>query len=92
MTGSWTGGFQVTVTVANNSATSATTSWTVRWTLPSGQSISSLWNGDLTTSGSNVTVANLSYNGSIAPGGNTTFGFTANGPSTPIPAVTCTSS
>jgi O-glycosyl hydrolase len=92
VTSSWTGGFQVTVTVANNSANTATTSWTVRWTLPSGQSISSLWNGDLTTSGSNVTVANLSYNGNIAPSGNTTFGFTADGPSTPIPAVTCTSS
>jgi hypothetical protein len=28
----------------------------------------------------------------LAPGASTTFGFTANGPSTPVPTVTCTSS
>jgi endo-1,4-beta-xylanase len=41
-------------------------------------------------SGSTVTVKNLSWNGSLAAGATTTFGFTANGsPSTP--ALTCTS-
>ncbi|WP_438822079.1 cellulose binding domain-containing protein [Actinocrinis puniceicyclus] len=40
-------------------------------------------------SGSSVTVANASYNGTLAAGASTTFGFTANGaPSTP--ALTCT--
>jgi hypothetical protein len=38
-----------------------------------------------------VTVTNASYNGAIAAGGNTTFGFTGSGPSTPTPTLTCSS-
>jgi hypothetical protein len=50
-----------------------------------------LWNGALTTSGSAVTVKNLSYNGALAASASTNFGFQAAGtPSTPT--VTCTSS
>jgi len=85
---SWPGGFQGLVTVTAGS--SAITGWTVKWTLAGGQSISQLWNGTLATSGSNVTVTNAAYNGSLAAGASTTFGFTANGtPSTPT--LTCTS-
>jgi endo-1,4-beta-xylanase len=85
---SWPGGFQAGITVTAGS--SAISSWTLKWTLASGQTITQLWNGALTTSGTSVTVTNLSYNGSIAAGGNTTLGFTANGtPSTPT--ITCTS-
>jgi O-glycosyl hydrolase len=91
ITNAWSGGFQAGVTVANNSSTTALNGWTVKWTLPSGQAITQLWNGTLGVSGSNVTVTNASYNGMIAAGGNTTFGFTASGPSTPSPTLTCTS-
>ncbi|MFB9629319.1 cellulose binding domain-containing protein [Nonomuraea helvata] len=49
-----------------------------------------MWNGTRTVSGSAVTVRNTSYNGSIAAGSSTTFGFTANGTAA-TPAVTCTS-
>jgi cellulase/cellobiase CelA1 len=67
----------------------AISSWTVTWTPASGQSITQVWNGTLTTSGSTATVVNASYNGSLAAGGSTTFGFLANGtPSTPT--LTCT--
>jgi len=52
-------------------------SWTVRWTLPSGQSISQLWNGSLTVTGSLAVVRNVSWNGSIPVNGSTTFGFLA---------------
>jgi glucuronoarabinoxylan endo-1,4-beta-xylanase len=92
ITSSWPGGFQASVTVANSSATSTTSGWTVRWTLPSGQAITQLWNGSLTTAGgSNVTVTSLSYNGTLAPGAATSFGFTGTGSSTPTPTVSCTS-
>jgi hypothetical protein len=85
---SWSGGFQGLVTVTAGS--SPINGWTVRWSLSSGQSITQLWNGTLSTSGSLVTVANASYNGALAGGASTTFGFTATGsPSTP--ALTCTS-
>ncbi len=85
---SWPGGFQGLVTVTAGS--SANNGWTVKWTLGSGQAITQLWSGDLATSGSAVTVHNLSYNGALAAGASTTFGFLADGaPSTP--ALTCTS-
>ncbi len=82
LTNSWSGGFQGDVTV-RNSGTSAINSWTVTGTLPSGATISQLWNGTLTTSGSSFTVRNLSYNGTIPGGGSTSFGFigTGNAPS-----------
>lgn len=87
-TNSWSGGFQGEVTVTAGSA--AINGWTVRWTLGSGQTITQLWSGTLTTSGSTASVANAPYNGSLAASGSTTFGFLANG--TPsAPSLTCTS-
>ena len=56
----------------------------------SGQTITQIWNGMLSTSGSTATVTNVSYNGSLPPGGSTTFGFLANG-SASTPTITCTS-
>ncbi|WP_182906864.1 cellulose binding domain-containing protein [Microbispora sp. H13382] len=87
-TNSWPGGFQSTVTVRAGST--PVNGWTVKWTWPSGQTISSVWNGTQSGSGSSVTVRNESYNGSIAAGSSTTFGFTANG-SAATPSATCTS-
>ncbi|MET8362196.1 cellulose binding domain-containing protein [Micromonospora sp. NPDC005194] len=74
---SWSGGFQGEVTVT--AGTAAINGWTVRWNLSSGQSISQVWNGTLSTSGSTATVRNVSYNGSLAPGGTTSFGFLGSG-------------
>jgi cellulase/cellobiase CelA1 len=90
VTNSWQGGFQADVTVANTGS-SPSSSWRVNWTLPSGQSISQVWNGTLTTSGSAVAVANASYNGSLAPGARATFGFIASGSPGAAPALRCTS-
>ncbi|WP_432933123.1 endo-1,4-beta-xylanase [Microbispora sp. CA-135349] len=85
---SWGGGFQSEVTVQAGSA--PVNGWTVKWTWPGGQTISSLWNGTQSVSGSSVTVRNASYNGSLAAGASATFGFTANG-SAATPALTCAS-
>ncbi|MFG1812102.1 cellulose binding domain-containing protein, partial [Streptomyces sp. NPDC049040] len=88
-TNSWSGGYQGEVKVTAGSA--AISGWTVRWTLSSGQTITQVWNGSLSTSGSTATVTNASYNGSLQPSASTTFGFLANGtPSTP--SLTCTGS
>ncbi len=87
----WPGGFGATVTLRNTGAT-ALSSWTVRWTLGSGQTITQLWNGVLTVNGTAVTVKNQSYNGTIPGGGSTTFGFNGTWSGTnPIPTLTCTS-
>ncbi|MFF0245482.1 cellulose binding domain-containing protein [Streptosporangium sandarakinum] len=88
-TNQWAGGFQGEVTV-RNTGTAAIRSWTVRWTFADGQRITQVWNGEPSTSGSAVTVRNLSWNGSLAAGASTTFGFLAswNGVNT-APVPTC---
>lgn len=84
---SWAGGFQAQVDVTS---TSTITGWTVRLTLASGQSISSLWNGVASGTSGPVSVRNAAYNGTVTPGGPTNFGFVANGNSSPAPSgVTC---
>ncbi|SCG61984.1 Cellulose binding domain-containing protein [Micromonospora humi] len=87
---SWTGGFQGEVTV---SSTRAVTGWTVRMTLAGGQSIANVWNGVATGTTGAVSVRNAAYNGALNAGGSTTFGFLANGSSSPAPsAITCATS
>jgi len=80
----WQGGFGAAVTITNRGA--ATTSWRLTWTFGAGQTITQLWNGSYTQSGSQVTVTNATYNGAIPTGGTTSFGFNGawNG-SNPVP-------
>jgi polyvinyl alcohol dehydrogenase (cytochrome) len=88
----WPGGFQGEVAV--RVGTSAINGWTVRWTFANGQTISQLWNGTYTSSGSSITVRNLSYNAALLPAnGTTTFGFLGswNGSNTAPTSLTCTS-
>ena len=85
---SWNGGYQVTLTITAGS--SAINGWTLTWTQPSGNTIIQLWSGTLTTSGSSVTVKNLSWNGSLNAVQSAQIGFLGTG-STTVPAVTCTS-
>ena len=73
----WPGGFGAALTIVNNGST-ALTSWTLTWSFANGQTITQLWNGAETQSGANVTVTNLSYNGSI-PAGGTLAGVGFNG-------------
>jgi cellulase/cellobiase CelA1 len=84
----WPGGFQAEVTV-RNPGSATITSWNVALGLGSGQSITNLWNGVNSGTSGSVSVRNANYNGTIAGNGSTTFGFTANGPSTPTPTVSC---
>lgn len=85
---SWSGGFQGEVEVT--AAGEPVDGWTVRWTLGSGQGISQVWNGTLSTSGSEATVRNASYNGSLQPSATTTFGFLGTGTPSNV-SLTCTS-
>ncbi|WP_433498637.1 cellulose binding domain-containing protein [Sphaerimonospora sp. CA-214678] len=85
---SWPGGFQGEVTVRTGA--SGINGWTARWTLAGGQTISQLWNGTLSISGSEVTVKNVSWNGSLGANASATFGFLANG-SPASPTLTCSS-
>jgi glucose/arabinose dehydrogenase len=86
----WPDGFQGDVRVTNT-GTSATTGWSVVLTFANGQRITQIWNAQANTAGSSpYTATNLGYNGAIAPGQSTTFGFTGSrsGTNNP-PTVTC---
>jgi hypothetical protein len=72
----WGAGFVATVTVQNN-GTTPINSWRVTWTFAGNQQITNAWNAATTQSGKVVTAVNMPYNGTIAPGGSTTFGFQA---------------
>jgi len=84
----WNTGYGAGITI-ENTGTTAWTSWTLTWTFANGQTISQLWNGSETQSGANVTVKNLSYNGSIPAGGSYSgmgFNGTWNGTTNAVPA------
>ena len=67
-------GFTASVTITNT-GTSALNGWTLKFTFPGDQHITSAWNGTASQTGENVTITNASYNGTIAAGGNTSVGF-----------------
>jgi mannan endo-1,4-beta-mannosidase len=89
ITGQWPGGFQGEVKVTAGAA--AIKGWTVTWTFANGQAVTQAWSATVTSSGSAVTARNMSYNGSLAAGGSTSFGFLAswNGTNS-VPAASCT--
>ncbi|WP_203982531.1 cellulose binding domain-containing protein, partial [Sphaerisporangium rufum] len=93
VTNSWQGNFQGEVTV-QNTGTKATAGWTVKWTFPNGQKITTMWNGTYTQSGGDVTVKNAGYNGTLQPGASALLGFQATWTGTNgLPTgVTCTAS
>jgi mannan endo-1,4-beta-mannosidase len=89
--GQWPGGFQGEVKVTAGSA--AITGWTATWTFANGQTITQAWSATVTSSGSAITARNVSYNGSLAAGASTTFGFLGSATGTnAAPTVSCTAS
>ncbi|WP_089158207.1 cellulose binding domain-containing protein [Micromonospora sp. NBS 11-29] len=73
----WNGGFVATVTVT--AGTAALTGWRVTLTLPGGASVTSVWNGVASGTSGTVTVTNQTYNGRLAAGQSTNFGFQGTG-------------
>ncbi|MDQ1049857.1 glycoside hydrolase family 6 protein [Streptomyces sp. V4I2] len=69
----WDTGFTAAVTVTNNGA--AKSSWALKWSYAGNQKVTSGWNAKLSQSGTAVTAANESYNGTLATGGSAGFGF-----------------
>ncbi|KOG42967.1 glycoside hydrolase family 6 protein [Streptomyces resistomycificus] len=69
----WGTGFTAAVTVTNNGA--AKSSWAVKWSYAGNQKVTSGWNAKISQSGTAVTAANESYNGTLATGGSASFGF-----------------
>jgi len=70
----WPGGFVANVTVTNT-GTAPISGWSVGFTFPGDQTITSGWNAAISQSGSTVTAANLAYNRVLNPGATTSFGL-----------------
>jgi lysophospholipase L1-like esterase len=90
VTSQWTGGFQGSVTVTNTSA-AAKSAWTATFSFANGQQVTQAWNATVTQSGAAVTAKNMSYNGGLAAGASTSFGFLASWTTAnAVPVVSCT--
>jgi chitosanase len=81
-TSSWASGYGGSGTITNG-GTGVVKGWKVEFDLPSGTSIRSAWNAVMTTKGQHYTLVNASWNGTIAAGASTSFGFTADGTALP---------
>jgi endoglucanase len=71
---SWPGGFQAQV-VLTSTGSAPLGPWTLAWTFPGRQQITSMWNAVATQSGQRVTAGHAPYNATIAPAGSVTVGF-----------------
>ncbi|WP_416481338.1 glycosyl hydrolase family 18 protein [Streptomyces sp. CL12] len=78
----WGTGFGGQWTI-KNAGTASVSSWTVEWDFPSGTSVTSAWDADVTNSGNHWTAKNKSYNGTLAPGASVSFGFNGAGSGNP---------
>lgn len=72
----WQGGFTGAITV-KNTGSATITNWTLTFSFADGQQVTQGWNGTFTQQGANVSVANVSYNATIAPGSTVNPGFNA---------------
>jgi chitinase len=78
----WGTGYQGRYTITNGTA-AAITSWRVELDLPSGSTLASYWDVLVSPSGSHYVATNRSYNGTVAAGASTVFGFIVTGSGTP---------
>src|SRR2546421_1318071 len=69
----WNTGFTSNFTVTNNSGT-AINGWSLVFTLPSGQTITSTWNATYTPTSGQVTARNVGFNAVINPAGGSVSG------------------
>ena len=88
VTGSWQGGFQGEVTVANTGDLPIN-GWSVHWTYTGDERISQAWSAEVTQNGTAVTAVNAAWNGGLAPGASTSFGFLASGSPASAPSPAC---
>ncbi len=81
-TSSWAGGYVGQYTITNTTGAALST-WSVGFTLPSGSTVSSLWNGVQARSGQAYTVTPADWDAKIPAGGRVTFGFEVDGDGEP---------
>ncbi|MFI7294939.1 cellulose binding domain-containing protein [Streptomyces sp. NPDC050121] len=72
----WNTGLTSNITITNTGAT-AIDGWSLAFTLPDGQTVTSGWNADYSPASGRVTARNASHNATIAPGASIDIGFQA---------------
>ncbi|MFJ4537177.1 cellulose binding domain-containing protein [Streptomyces tibetensis] len=72
----WNTGLTSNITIANT-GTTAIDGWSLVFTLPEGQTITSGWNADYSSASGRVTAGNVSHNTTIAAGASVDIGFQA---------------
>ncbi|GAA2107132.1 endo-1,4-beta-xylanase [Actinomadura alba] len=72
----WNNGFTTNITITNGGS-SAINGWSLVFTLPSGQTITSGWNASYSPTSGQVTARNVGFNATINPGGSVGVGFQA---------------
>ncbi|GAB7046406.1 extracellular catalytic domain type 1 short-chain-length polyhydroxyalkanoate depolymerase [Catenuloplanes indicus] len=72
----WNTGLTSAITIANT-GTARVDGWSLSFTLPAGQTITSGWNATYTPSSGQVTARNAGHNAAIAPGASVSIGFQA---------------
>ncbi|WP_131740853.1 glycosyl hydrolase family 18 protein [Actinomadura roseirufa] len=77
-TSDWGSGFQGKCTITNGT-NAGISSWKIEADLADGTSIASVWDAAKSVSGNHYTFTNLGWNGSLAAGGNVSFGFGGTG-------------
>jgi hypothetical protein len=84
VTNQWSGGFGAGIDITNLG--SPLTGWRLTWSFAAGQTVSQLWNGTVSQTGAQVSVASVGWNGNLATGASTSLGFNGawNG-SNPVP-------
>ena len=77
----WGSGYQGKYTIT--AGTTALTSWTLEFDLPAGSALGSYWDALDTASGQHHSFVNRNYNGNVAAGASTSFGFLVSGSGMP---------
>ncbi|MFF4728656.1 cellulose binding domain-containing protein [Streptomyces mirabilis] len=72
----WNTGLTSNITITNT-GTTAIDGWSLAFTLPDGQTVSSGWNADYSPASGRVTARNVAHNATIAPGASVDIGFQA---------------
>ncbi|MEY9874521.1 hypothetical protein ABH931_004021 [Streptacidiphilus sp. MAP12-33] len=67
VTSTWSSGFEASYTITNNTNATVNT-WSLSFDLPAGESVTSAWNGTLTSSGTHYTITAPGWAGALAPG------------------------
>jgi hypothetical protein len=80
--GQWPAGYVGSMTVRNDSAATLD-GWRVEFDLAAGTRVTSSHSGVFTRTGDRYAVTNETWNGLLAPGSSTTFGWVADGQGTP---------